>query len=527
MNAQRFVAPTSREAMAQAKAAIGESAVILSSRSTEQGFEVIAAAEEMLAGLSAEPAGPSAALATRASQSGLSAQAQTIAASRRGLSLEQRAAQQLPPVSLHSSVAQDTETLAMSTLSFQDYVRERMLRKRREALQGSAPTAGGRAAAARVAPAQAGAAMATGAADGGMALPFARPQTTPARAQAAAAGAKARPAAPVKPAREGAAPAAAGSASARLTDQINALQAMMEERFNTLAWLGQAKQRPVQTGLMHKLIRAGYSPTVARAVMERLPEAYGASDAFRWTQEVLVRNLRTSRDGGALCDEGGIFALVGSTGVGKTTTAAKLAAQCVKAYGANSVGLITLDTYRVAGYEQLRTFGRMLGVVAHLAHDRAALQDLLELLANKRMVIIDTAGLGQKDPRIQEMMELLAPPTIKKLLVLNAGSHGDTLDEVFQAYRNTPLYGAILSKVDEAAKLGPAVDALIRHQVVLRGLCTGQRVPEDWQRPDAAALVRLSMASNGKSAHDPAPSEVALFFTDPVQPEVQLDAWHA
>ena len=278
---------------------------------------------------------------------------------------------------------------------------------------------------------------------------------------------------------------------------------------------------------MHKLIRAGYSPTVARAVMERLPQQYGAADAFRWTQEVLARNLKTSRDAAALCDEGGVFALIGSTGVGKTTTAAKLAAQCVKAYGANSVGLITLDTYRVAGYEQLRAYGRMLGVVAHLAHDRAALQDLLELLSNKRMVIIDTAGLGQKDPRIQEMMDLLTAPSIKKLLVLNAGSHGDTLDEVVQAYKGTELYGVVLSKVDEAAKLGPAVDALIRHQLVLRGLCTGQRVPEDWQRPDATALVRLSMASPGKSAHDPQASELPLFFTDPVQAGVQLDAWHA
>jgi flagellar biosynthesis protein FlhF len=169
----------------------------------------------------------------------------------------------------------------------------------------------------------------------------------------------------------------------------------------------------------------------------------------------------------------------------------------------------------------------MLGVVAHLAHDRAALQDLLQLLANKRMVIIDTAGLGQKDPRIKEMMELLSAPTIKKLLVLNAGSHGDTLDEVFNAYKGKGLYGVVLSKVDEAAKLGPAVDALIRHQVVLRGLSTGQRVPEDWQRPDAPSLVRLSMGTNGKSAHDPQSSELAFFFTDPVQPGVKLDAWHA
>jgi flagellar biosynthesis protein FlhF len=111
--------------------------------------------------------------------------------------------------------------------------------------------------------------------------------------------------------------------------------------------------------------------------------------------------------------------------------------------------------------------------------------------------------------------------------VLNAGSHGDTLDEVFNAYKGKGLYGVVLSKVDEAAKLGPAVDALIRHQVVLRGLSTGQRVPEDWQRPDAPSLVRMSMGTNGKSANDPQSSELAFFFTDPVQPGVKLDAWHA
>lgn len=503
MNAQRFIAPNSRAAMAQAKAAFGDSAVILSTRSTEQGFEVVATAEEHLATL-ATHSSPVPTVSERRSE-------------RPGL--QQRAAQQLPPVSPQSSVAQDTETLAMSTLSFQDYVRERMLRKRREALQdGAAPAVAARNAAAMApqAPARSNApvrnALGAAAADEAMRLPFGRPAAPAAKPQV-------RPTAPV-------AEAAAGG-GARLSEQINGLKALMEERFNTLAWLGQAKQNPIQSNLMLKLIRAGYSPTVARAVMERLPEQYGAADAFRWVQEVLARNLKTTRDAGALCDEGGVFALVGSTGVGKTTTAAKLAAQCVQAYGANSVGLITLDTYRVAGYEQLRTYGRMLGVVAHLAHDRAALQDLLELLANKRMVIIDTAGLGQKDPRIQDMMALLDSPSIKKLLVLNAGAHGDTLDEVYGAYKDTGLHGAILSKVDEAAKLGPAVDALIRHQVVLRGLCTGQRVPEDWQRPDAAALVRMSMGTSGKSAQDPQVSELALFFTDPVQSGVQLDGWHA
>jgi flagellar biosynthesis protein FlhF len=156
---------------------------------------------------------------------------------------------------------------------------------------------------------------------------------------------------------------------------------------------------------------------------------------------VLSRNLKATESMTGICDEGGVVALIGATGVGKTTTAAKLAAQCVKQYGANSVGLITLDTYRVAGYEQLRAYGRMMGVVAHLAHDRAALKDLLTLLSGKRLVVIDTAGLGQKDPRIQDMLEVLEMPTIKKMLVLNASSHGGAVWPTVSVYLKTgPLH---------------------------------------------------------------------------------------
>jgi flagellar biosynthesis protein FlhF len=500
MNAQRFVAPNSREAMALARAALGEQAVILSTRSTEQGFEVVATTEEALSRIAAEVSSPALAAAR---DSG----AERTAARARRTDLQQRAAAQLPPVSPDSSVAQDTETLAMSTLSFQEYVRERMLRKRREALQ-QASGASAPAAPAAVRSAEAPLARLPDPVQLSFGDGAAAPRRDAARsASAAPAPTKAAPASASAP----------GAAAAALQAQLETLKAMMEERFQTLAWLGQSKLNPIQSQLMHKFVRAGYSPTVARAVLERLPAHLGAVQAWRWVLDVLAHNLQVAREPGHLCDEGGVFALLGATGVGKTTTAAKLAAQCVKAYGANSVGLITLDTYRVGGYEQLRAYGRLLGVVAHQAHDAAALQDLLELLANKRMVIIDTAGLGQKDPRVQDTMALLQAPQIRKLLVVNAGSHGDTLDEVFRAYQEAGLHGAILSKVDEAAKLGPALDALIRHHVVLRGLSTGQRVPEDWQRPDAAALVRLSMGANGKSAFDPNSTELAFYFTDPVQ----------
>ncbi|MCX7742326.1 MAG: flagellar biosynthesis protein FlhF, partial [Tepidimonas sp.] len=126
MNAQRFVAPNSREAMAQARAALGEQAVILSTRSTPDGFEVVATTEEALSAIAAQAASPG--------LQAVASEPRAVRATR--ASLQQRAAAQLPPVSPDSSVAQDTETLAMSTLSFQEYVRERMLRKRKAALEG-------------------------------------------------------------------------------------------------------------------------------------------------------------------------------------------------------------------------------------------------------------------------------------------------------------------------------------------------------------------------------------------------------
>jgi flagellar biosynthesis protein FlhF len=155
----------------------------------------------------------------------------------------------------------------------------------------------------------------------------------------------------------------------------------------------------------------------------------------------------------------------------------------------------------------------MLGVVAHLAHDRAALQDLLGLLAGKRMVLIDTTGVAPRDPRKRDLLDVLDLPGVRRLLVLNASSHGDTLDDVLSGFKTDGSQQAILSKVDEAVKLGPAVDALIRHQMRLRGITNGQRVPEDWEMADARKLVGDSMRATVKSAFDPKTAELNFFFS--------------
>jgi len=545
MNIQRFLAPTSREAMAKARAAFGDSAVILSSRATAGGFEVVATTEENLSSLPVGTSGNGGTVGSGGSGSGGSRHqesAHTMAAA--------PSPRRLDPA---STVERDTETMAMSTLSFQDYVRERMLKRRREALENAAaPVERMVAPVARpvaapqthnVHPGLQSVAQVSSAA---VTLPLPQDMQplgrhvvndmTPIgsgasqsaflqRAQAMQPAAAPAPIVTREKVQSDwtasmvipqAAPSLAQAAPMQnISGELNALKEMIEDRFNMLAWLGTSRTNPLQSNLMLKLIRAGYSPALVRSVLERLPGEGGPAEAVRWVLDVLARNLKTADSATSMCDEGGVVSLMGATGVGKTTTAAKLAAQCVKSYGVHSVGLITLDTYRVGGYEQLRAYGRMMGVVAHQAHDRAALKDLLNLLSGKRLVVIDTAGLGQKDPRIQEMLDVLDMPSIKRTLVLNASSHGDTLDDVLTAFKPKALHGVVLSKVDEAVKLGPALDALIRHQVVLRGVANGQRVPEDWQSPNATQLVRNSMGTDGKSAYDPAPSELGFFFAQP------------
>ncbi len=481
MNIQRFTAATSREALAKARMAFGEGTLILSNRPIENGVEVVATGEDSLAALDQDGAGYA--------QSGHNPGRQPAAQPRTAEPSFKEVA---------TAVEDDADQLAMSTLSFQDYVRERMARRRQE--EGAENNK-----LIRIPRDEA---------------PESRPQDprpniSPSNASAQQAAAEARPA-PIKvglPARAELESLAPQGMSPSISRELNAMKDLIEDRFNTLNWLGQARQNPIQANLMLKLIRAGFSPTLSRTILERMPETADAAQSMHWVMDVLERNLHTDANGPALQQEGGVFALVGATGVGKTTTAAKLAGLCARTHGPSSVGLITLDSYRVGAQEQLRAYGKMLGIVAHLAHDRAALQDLLGLLSNKKMVLIDTTGLAPRDPRKREMMDLLDIPRVKRLLVLNAGGHGDTLEDTVANFKQPTAQQVIFSKIDEAVKLGPAIDVAIRHQLVLRGVTTGQRVPEDWEAANASKLVRASMRSAGNSVYDPKIADLGFIFS--------------
>jgi flagellar biosynthesis protein FlhF len=475
---------------------------------------------------------------------------------------------------LASSVQDDVKQLAMSTLSFQDYVRERMLKRRQAAMQSRAEPALSAASAEEqlsqrfAAPKAAPVPEHTAAVDLGADLVH-RPASLAAMdddmaadwqafqaEKAAAAAAISRASAPARAARPAAAahadltmaqmvPAAAPEArreapraaavdtatadalkaaqdaNAFMMGELRAMRAMMKERFDTMAFVEKLGRTPAQAALAQKLLDGGFSAVLIRKMLDAMPAEVidGTHDEVQWATQVLQRNLNTADRERAIEDQGGVFALIGSTGVGKTTTTAKLAATFAAKHGASNLGLITLDAYRVGAHEQLRAYGRILGVPVHMAHDRAALEDLLELLSGKKMILIDTAGMAQRDGRTKELLDLLAHPSIKKLLVINTAAQGDAIEDVMHAYQADACAGVILSKLDEAVKLGPALDALIRHKLKVVGVANGQRVPEDWHRLSSQALVHRALRASLNPAYRLDPTEVSLVFSTPSQAE--------
>lgn len=273
----------------------------------------------------------------------------------------------------------------------------------------------------------------------------------------------------------------AGAAEQRMMAELQALRAMLHDQTAGLASLGLKLRDPVRARMFQTMLNAGFSAQLTRYLLDNLPETESFDSAQDFLQRAIELNLTTLDQDNALLDKGGIFALMGPTGVGKTTTTAKLAARFVLRHGASRVALLTTDSYRIGGHEQLRIYGRILGVSVHAVRDGEDLSLALADLRDKHVVLIDTIGMSQRDRALSEQIAMLhsAGQTIQRLLLLNTTSNGRTLDEVVHAYRDADLAGCILTKIDEAATLGHALDVLVRHKLPLHYVSCGQRVPED------------------------------------------------
>jgi flagellar biosynthesis protein FlhF len=558
MNLKRFTARTSRDALAMVKATFGDEAIVMSTKPCAEGVEVLAMAPESLHRL--ERMGASAQKVVAPATSGAFANpAPAKPAQRSLLQSNARTAPAQRPIDrsmerqepqFNDAVEDDVEQLQMSTLSFQDYVRDRMLKRRdaeRQAArandiaqaQAMAPVEAARARhaaheqaqrvvqqqAQRVAQQQAEQRAAELAQQRAMEqaqpqprgrqLPASNPSLVPhnlpvlreelhfnepsmKRAALVQAPADAMPA------------VAAHGEQIEMMSELRSMRGLIEQRFGALAFMEKLQRHPHQAQLAQRLMDAGYSPALTRKLLQSLPDD---ADELTWAGNVLERNLATGEREAPLEDAGGVYALIGATGVGKTTSTAKLAAAFATHHGAANLGLITLDAYRVGAHEQLRAYGRILGVPVHTAHDRASLEDLLDLLSGKRMVLIDTAGMAQRDSRTRELLEMLSHRAINRVLVVNASAQGETIEDQLAAYEAHNCRGLVLSKLDEAVKLGPALDSIIRHKLKVLAVANGQRVPEDWHRLSANALVQRSLKSQANTAWRMDDKDVNLVFS--------------
>ncbi|MDU9412323.1 flagellar biosynthesis protein FlhF [Pseudomonas sp. zfem005] len=330
-----------------------------------------------------------------------------------------------------------------------------------------------------------------------------RPQRTERASASPVAAAAAQPKAP--------APAAADQRSLdAMRFELNGLRELIEVQLGSIAWGQMQSRRPQQAGLWRRLQRMGLSAELSRALMERVASVKDPRQAWRMVLAHLAHAIRTPQQ--EPLEEGGVIALVGPAGMGKTTTLAKLAARYVLKYGAQQIALVSMDSYRIGAQEQLKTLGRILNVSVTHVDPGQSLTQALAPLARKRVVLIDTAGLPATDPALKMQLETLASRGVKarNYLVLAATSQSQVLKAAYHSYKRCGLSGCILTKLDEAASLGEVLGLAIGQHLPVAYLADGPRIPDDLQIPRSHQLV--SRAVSLQTPEDPSEEAMADLF---------------
>lgn len=318
-----------------------------------------------------------------------------------------------------------------------------------------------------------------------------------------------------------------------LMSELKAMRSIVEAQLAQLAWTDAARRAPSKAKLTRELLGAGFGAQLAREIAKALPDDYSPAQAQQWLESVLTSNLHCVAAEDDIVARGGVYALIGPTGVGKTTTVAKLAARCVVKYGAASLALLTTDGYRIGAHDQLRIYAKILGVTVHTIRDAEDLEQTLAGLAGRHLVLIDTVGMSQRDQRVAEQALLLGRSDVARILVLQAGAQAETLEEVLHAYRGDgqALAGCVVSKIDEAARTGQVLDVLIRNRLPLHYIANGQRVPEDLHLPNVHYLVHRALKA-GQTAPRMTPftlqdGECALVMSGVTGMPIDAGAAHA
>ncbi|WAJ71092.1 flagellar biosynthesis protein FlhF [Catenovulum adriaticum] len=275
-----------------------------------------------------------------------------------------------------------------------------------------------------------------------------------------------------------------------IKSEMAELKHLLKHQVSGLMWQEMARSEPTRAYIVDRLTRMGIAAQVAEQVASFMPE--GIEDHQAWDSALELLSGQINVTNNDIMRRGGVVALLGPTGVGKTTTVAKLAAHFAKKHGADSVALVTTDSYRIGAHEQLQTYARIIGCPCKVVRHEDELADTLHQLRNRKLILIDTAGVGQRDVRLAEQLDSLMRSTqikIRNYLVLQATSQQSVLMETVQQFKRTNLTGCIFTKLDECMSLGEIISVAIQNALPIGYLTDGQRVPEDIKAATAQYLI--------------------------------------
>jgi len=305
----------------------------------------------------------------------------------------------------------------------------------------------------------------------------------------------------------------------KMQQEMASIRSLLEHQVSGLMWQDMAQKDPQRAVLVNRLLALGLNEQIADQIAGYVPEQSHEKQAWQQATQLIAQQINTTQND--IIHRGGVVALVGPTGVGKTTTIAKLAAGFAQVHGSDQVALISTDTFRIAGFEQLATYGKIIGCQVSLAKDSQALDVLLQQFSKKKLILIDTAGMGQRDLRLAEQLTALvsnARVRIRNYLVLAANSQQAVMQENVDRFKKVPLSGCIYTKLDESISIGEIITTSIQNGLPIGYLTDGQRVPEDIKVANAEKLVTLADKMATKSVNN----NVNVFRPMPVAPAATL-----
>ena len=289
-----------------------------------------------------------------------------------------------------------------------------------------------------------------------------------------------------------------------MENEIKSLRGILMQQLSGLAWERETQFHPFRARLIQRLISLGLSPRIAKSIAADLNQETDFETMWRQALGVLSHKIPVLGDD--LLRTGGIVAIVGPTGVGKTTTIAKLASRYALKHGRESVGLISTDNHRVAAQEQLRGYARILGVPMRTVNDAVSLNEALQSLRNRKFILIDTAGISLHDAKLSEQLGFIrdGAKQIRMFLCMDANSQRSVLQQSVNAFNKVQLDGCILTKLDETTSLGGTFAVAIEHNLPVAYYCDGQQIPEDLHIARAHNLVSraVSIMQRSVAIHD-------------------------